>query len=141
MKHLKKFNESNTLDVIKDICIELEDLEFKMSYQKNPEFGNSITIFGYYEGSNSVYDRDMRMIVKGTNFNSIKDCILRLKDYLGDNYDEMLIMSHAWVKADFEKYNNKRVLGVVILFKDEIEGSPEGDGGSGLSFLKDIYEI
>ena len=89
MKHLKKFNESNTLDVIKDICIELEDLEFKMSYQKNPEFGNSITIFGYYEGSNSVYDRDMRMIVKGTNFNSIKDCILRLKDYLGDNLIEI----------------------------------------------------
>jgi len=82
MKHLKKFNESNTLDVIKDICIELEDLEFKMSYQKNPEFGNSITIFGYYEGCN-------RWLVNGTNFNSIKDCILRLKDYLGDNLIEI----------------------------------------------------
>ena len=130
MKYLKRFNESKTWDDIKDICLELKDMDLEIKYS-------------LYQ-INSTPPKYKPCLYMPSSFilnNDIYDCLLRLKDYLGDNYDEMLIMSHAWAKADFEKYNNKRVLGVVILFKDEIEGSPEGDGGSGLSFLKDIYEI
>lgn len=131
MKYLRKYNESYiNIEDIKDICLELTDLGIVISISSTDAYRNKNVI--YFHNYN---------IHNGMKWNDVKDCLLRLKDYLGDNYDEMLIMSHAWAKADFEKYNNKRVLGVVILFKDEIEGSPEGDGGSGLSFLKDIYEI
>ena len=128
MKYLKRFNESKTWDDIKDICLELKDMDLEIKYS-------------LYQIAPRKYKPCLYMPSSFILNNDIYDCLLRLKDYLGDNYDEMLIMSHAWAKADFEKYNNKRVLGVVILFKDEIEGSLEGDGGSGLSFLKDIYEI
>jgi len=79
MKHLKKFNESVgdiSFEDIKDICLELEDLGMKVSIIRT---GYENNIVEYYIEFSTEIDQ-------GIYWNDIKDCLLRLKDYLGKHY-------------------------------------------------------
>ena len=70
MKYLKKFNESiskPSRQIIEDICLELKDI------------GLDYEIW---------YDTDIHIEKLGINnkfkWEEVKDCVLRLKDYIGD---------------------------------------------------------
>ena len=69
MKHLKRFNESNEISDIEDILLELKDMGAEIEIVK-----------GTYKYARIYFDN-------GVYWKDIKDCILRLKCYLGDDYD------------------------------------------------------
>jgi len=84
MRYLKKFNESISRETIEDILLELKDIgltiEFRDEYATKDDYysrigtGNGF-ILVYYTGE---YDY--------IKYDDIKDCLLRVKDYLGDNF-------------------------------------------------------
>jgi len=77
MKHLKKYNESiNKYEDLRDILLELEDDGFVVGI-KDTTF-NRVKCWYIY----------IRRPVSKTIFywDDIKDCVLRIKDYLGDDY-------------------------------------------------------
>ena len=81
MKYLKKYNESViSKDVIKDICLELEDLGMRVQLYAcseklsiNPEDYDCISIHCYINKYPIEWE-------------NIKDTVLRLKNYLGDKF-------------------------------------------------------
>ncbi len=74
-EHLKKYNESveeKSFEDIKDICLELKDNGYEVSYY----------IFSSHKKMSIRIDNPRGKIV----YDDIKDVLLRLDDYLGDNY-------------------------------------------------------
>ncbi len=73
MKYLRKYNESvedKSFQDIKDICLELEDDGYIVSY--------ILTSVGLW-----IRIKNKKNIIYGEN---IQETLLRLKDYLGNNY-------------------------------------------------------
>jgi len=78
MKYLRKYNESYiNIEDIKDICLELTDLGIVISISSTDAYRNKNVI--YFHNYN---------IHNGMKWNDVKDCLLRLKDYLGDKFIE-----------------------------------------------------
>jgi len=79
MKHLKKFNESNDIENIEDICLELKDLGL---------FIKIIDPNGYPPYSSIYIETPMPRTSDSRLFywNDLEDCVLRLRDYLNDRY-------------------------------------------------------
>ena len=76
MKYLKRFNETIDIDIIKDICLELEDMGFYIKiYEKKYYIQLNIKRGEYKPDGCFVFSWN----------NEIKDCLLRIKNYL--NYD------------------------------------------------------
>jgi len=86
MKYLRKFNESIRED-IEDILLELKDIGFTIDIiPKQYKAYSTGTIFiEKSENENYTYRDDgyNRLEFK---WEEIKDCVLRLKDYLGKNF-------------------------------------------------------
>ena len=89
MKHLEKFSESVNVEDIKDILLELEDMDMTISFETiNPDsHGPGSNDLRYYQvtgyiGSPSMSETKDNLL----SFSEIKDCLLRLKDYLGDSF-------------------------------------------------------
>jgi len=98
MRYLEKFNWFKKEKVIKipiyepsteiskvdieDISLELEDLGFKF-YIERPYTGDSLHIYDEFIGSSFIIFQKEDLTTK---WSDIKDCILRLKDYLGNRY-------------------------------------------------------
>jgi len=79
MKYLKKFNEASNIEDIKDILLEIEDDHYDIfiydhKHLVSDRHGSSTISIS----SHNHYDK--------LNWDDIKDCCLRLKDYLGDNF-------------------------------------------------------
>ena len=72
MRYLKKFNESKDVDVIRDICLELKDMGISVNFNRN-SFSEYQIFIGYWNDEKMMLWKD------------VKDSILRLKDYLGDD--------------------------------------------------------
>ena len=97
MRHVKMFNEMNSEisnQDIKDICLELEDLGYTIKMEgfgnsSNPVNSNYVKIrcnkIIHYNGLSGLTD---------LKWNEIKDCFLRLKDYLGDRYVQFFYYSN-----------------------------------------------
>jgi len=81
MKHLKKFNESKDIDVIKDICLELKDDGFIANVNIN---NSHIFISGRDIDGTILWD-------------DVKDTVSRLLDYLGDNMTEIIYCDDKYV--------------------------------------------
>lgn len=94
MKYLKVYEEYDNIEIylqklssdsknkindIEDILLEVNDLGY-ISGITHIRISNSTMIY---------VRRNIGMIV----FNEVKDCLLRIKDYLGDNYDHCDIKS------------------------------------------------
>ena len=84
MKHLKKFNESTNWNDIKDICIELEDI------------GMTVEIDDY---GVEIFAEDKII------WEDVKDCLLRLKDYLGEDY---LFFEYKLGRVSDGRWDNKQ---------------------------------
>jgi len=87
MKYLRKFNESVDTDNLEDILLELEDMGIGSSYvHESP--GHQLSDLTYEKSwirisidliksyNNNIY----------INWDDVKDCILRIKNYLGDRF-------------------------------------------------------
>ena len=93
MKHLKRFNEAidwECVNIIKDILLELEDMDINIyftgpgmrSEKWTPQFGAYKKARGEY-----MYEIMGNPICKHfLEWDDIKDCILRLKNYIGGNF-------------------------------------------------------
>jgi len=83
MKHLKRFNEAKDLNTIKDICLELEDIGMLIRFDQN-------WLYSKHKGSYLDFIDFLVPISlhknKDIEWEDVKDCILRLKDYLGDRF-------------------------------------------------------
>jgi len=95
MKYLKSYNESViSEDIISDICLELEDIGVNISINSPYNFrieGEMWNEFG--------------VEYKEITWNDIKDCILRLKDYLGNNFDYIDIQANDQDYEDVDLNN------------------------------------
>ena len=78
MKHLRKFNESIDQEILNDILLELEDIGMRTDiirgYVSSIGYIHFIVIKSPDPNNKTIYWGD------------VEDCILRLKDYLGDNF-------------------------------------------------------
>jgi len=83
MKHLKKFNEATNIDILKDILLELEDMGIGSNFYSN-KINRYIDIHGY--NFQTIY------------WDDVKDCILRLKKYLGKNYKQFIYGTFTHIK-------------------------------------------
>ena len=97
MKYIKLYESFNTQD-IKDILLEVEDLGYGTKIiLLEDETGN----YGDHEGIMII--APSRGSIK---YIEIEDCLLRLKDYLGDNYIGCKIMYYDNNnKARYELFN------------------------------------
>lgn len=88
MKYIKLYEAFNMQD-LRDILLEAEDLGYQyMFIRRELNYVISISKAG--------------IEIKSINYDELKDCLLRLKDYLGDKYIGCEIykmgISNIWVK-------------------------------------------
>lgn len=88
MKYIKLYESFET--DIEDILLEITDLgyEYKMGYEHTMDENNYISIVN----------------TKDSNFNIILDCVLRLKEYLGDRYVccYLFQVGNGWIPFDLK---------------------------------------
>ena len=124
MKYLRKFNESVDINVIKDIediCLELNDVG--EIYAKVNKLKN---------GSTYVYfDLKDHLDYDGFSFEDISEYVLRIKDFLGDNYkgsealfvddleDKLGFLTDVNLddKSDLDKLKDSKIKNFVIKLK------------------------
>ena len=97
MKYLKKFNEANNEEDIDDILLEIEDMGATIKHRIDRQYPNIhfINIFLHKEVEKEPIDSNDLNIweeVKCLDWEDIKDCLLRLKDYLGKNFREFRVV-------------------------------------------------
>jgi len=96
MKYLKSINElivnktgyslpKKTINELRDICLEIEDLGYTTILHRFPFGDRRSFIMIKFNGKHFDYD--------------LKECCLRLKDYLGENY---LDFKYRWDKFSKE---------------------------------------
>ncbi len=135
-KRINTFNQYNESieepidDVIKDICIELEDIGYTIRYSEEPTIigyrdngGLSITITKYKKVEGGIHGSTERTISEEVNVREIRDTLERLKDYLGDRLvyihcyvDDKKAANDGWynLEEDFHTDDINGVLSVVI---------------------------
>ncbi len=93
MKHLKKYNESieekKSFEDIRDICLELEDDGFDIFYA------------GFYTTGATCAIRIAKPSEKFL-YTEVKEVLLRLKDYLGSNYDKIIYDKGYRTNLDYD---------------------------------------
>jgi len=84
MKHLRRFNESIDQEDLNDILLELRDMDFKVSGSKplRPGATGFDPDHEYYRVSSITRDKSGN----GTPWKDLKDCVLRIKNYIGDHF-------------------------------------------------------
>ena len=99
MRHLRKYNE--LIDIseqeIEDICLELKDLGYTINIEKHEDFTKIICSKLKDMGAN-VFPEFIDV-----NWNEVKDCFLRLQDYVGYRY-----IGFYYKTREFHNFGDKR---------------------------------
>jgi len=89
MKHLKKFNESVDNEILGDILLELKDMDLEVTIHP---ISSKITYLLKLEKTKVIYIRPnryehqaRRQEVPTFEWKDVKESILRIRDYLGEN--------------------------------------------------------
>lgn len=110
-----------TVEDIKDICLELNDIGFTIKYEV---FDNFISLYiskGVYEG-----DPYFKIIWHRFNYSLVKEYNDRIKEYLGDLYiANSFLINGIWYNKEHKLFpdmerGDKTISGVCIKFKREV---------------------
>jgi len=107
MKHLKSFNESISREVVKDICLELEDLGMT----------SEIKEFQWQGYTQCVIIFNIKYKYKQTSYvlwDDVKDCLLRLKKYLGKNFIHCSLEPKKHIQSTIIRLNDDTKIGYPI---------------------------
>jgi len=102
MKHIKTFNESNsnTIEDVRDICIELEHDDFLILLRKEP--GVSDQTLRIQKSNTIVYNSsDLRFF----NYDDVTDVIERLREYLGHKIIDVKVCIYNPSENGFDWYD------------------------------------
>ena len=116
MKYLKKFNETINIEDLRDICLELEDINIRCSFipSWNRRDGLIISICGKVIDGKKVDDYNY------VYFSEIKDTLLRIKDYLGDKFIRFKYTTMFDDPLDYNIYLNEKTTTEDYIYSFEI---------------------
>lgn len=124
MKYIKPYNRKEIEQTLKEICLELEDVGYNIDIDTAEDNIGVINIF-----KTGPLGRHGMNYLK-IEFSEIKEYLLRIKDYLGDNYiSSMWLITKdgnpyidEWVKFDLnedtEREYNKGLWAVLIQYHE-----------------------
>jgi len=125
MKYLRKFNEAVSPELtpkemqdIEDILLEVKDIRMFIHFSENSIYKNWLNQIPY----NFISCTDISSL--SIKWKDIKDCVLRVKDYLGNKYVSFSYTNFGMGPIDCElnEYtntgNNKDIYKVVIYYKN-----------------------
>ncbi len=137
MKHLKRYNENKSWEDIRDIYLELEDNGFEVDVIKADGWNRRRLKY------------DQRIVIKKIDkklfyYSEVKEVILRLKDYLGDDY------AFTWVCCEgtnsmpiepTETFDMDEKLMSIVIYFTEYYITDVNESVNDIKTWRDIHDI
>ncbi len=114
MKYLRLFESNSVIEDLKDICLELEDMEFSIQFERYIKDPDAYDLYIF----NGVFLDKWEKF----NYNLISEYVDRIEEYLGDKIKKILVVEagtwHEYYPKD--KVDLSSIYGIISGIKFEI---------------------